>query len=118
MSSEKTTHSQSFPKTARLRKHGQYQRVGHRHKRLVGHWIIIDSQQRNQAAIRLGITVTKKYGSAVIRNRFKRIIREAFRLTRHILPQGLDMIVKPRSEAHNAKSSDIQQELIKLLTPQ
>lgn len=112
-----TCHPCSFPKGARLRKHGQFQRVGHRHKRLVGKWIIIDSQQRNQPNIRLGITVTKKFGSAVIRNRFKRIVREAFRTCRQNLPQGVDMIIKPRSEAHTAHSSDIREEIIKLLSP-
>lgn len=116
MSSTPTSHPYSFPKTARLRKHGQYQRVGHKHKRLVGKLIIVDSQQRNQDFIRLGITVTKKYGSAVERNRFKRITRDAFRLCRSILPQGIDMIIKPRSDAHRATSKEIQQELIHLLT--
>lgn len=107
----------SFPKTARLRKSGQFQRVGHKHKRLVGKWIVVDFQLRNQPSSRLGITVTKKFGSAVLRNRFKRITREAFRLSRALLPKGLDIVVKPRTEALDASMQQIQQELMQLLCP-
>jgi len=42
---------------------------------------------------RLGIIVSKKCGNAVKRNRIKRHIREAFRLSRHELPPGYDMAV-------------------------
>ena len=46
---------------------------------------------------RLGLSVGRKYGNAVQRNRFKRLAREAFRLTRPQLPKGFDIIVIPRS---------------------
>jgi ribonuclease P protein component len=44
---------------------------------------------------RLGLSVSKKHGSAVIRNRIKRLMREAFRLQRHELPRGLDLVLVP-----------------------
>src|SRR5437868_1957361 len=37
---------------------------------------------------KLGITVSRKYGNAVMRNRFKRLVREAFRVRREQLPKG------------------------------
>ncbi len=42
---------------------------------------------------RIGISVTKKVGKAVIRNRYKRYVREFFRLKHKSLPRGKDFIV-------------------------
>jgi ribonuclease P protein component len=45
---------------------------------------------------RLGLAVSRRVGSAVTRNRWKRAIREAFRLTRPRIPPGIDLVVTPR----------------------
>jgi ribonuclease P protein component len=45
---------------------------------------------------RLGLAVTRKNGNAVWRNRVKRVVREFFRLHRHSIPQGLDIVVVPK----------------------
>ncbi|MCC6126135.1 MAG: ribonuclease P protein component [Pirellulales bacterium] len=47
---------------------------------------------------RLGLSVSRKVGNAIARNRWKRLIREAFRLTRAKMPIGLDLVVIPRSK--------------------
>ncbi len=47
---------------------------------------------------RLGLSVSRKVGPAVIRNRWKRLIREAFRLERAALPVGVDLVVIPRRD--------------------
>lgn len=47
----------------------------------------------------LGITVTKRVGVAVVRNRVKRVIREVFRLGRHVFPRGCQVVVVARPSA-------------------
>ena len=46
---------------------------------------------------RLGLIVGRRFGNAVRRNRAKRILREAFRLSRADLPAGLDILCSPRA---------------------
>ncbi len=45
---------------------------------------------------RLGMSVSHKVGTAVRRNRIRRLIRESFRLLQHDLPQGYDLLVVVR----------------------
>ncbi len=50
-------------------------------------------------SIRIGITIPKKTGNAVQRNRWKRLIRESFRVQRAALPTGYEFIVRPKRGA-------------------
>jgi ribonuclease P protein component len=58
--------------------------------------------------------VSKKYGSAVERNRFKRIVRAAFRALGPELAPGWDILVLPR-EAHDSSAPRMEASLRDLL---
>ena len=62
---------------------------------------------------RLGISVSKKNGGAVVRNRIKRIIREGFRAIEKedVLLTGYLVIIAAKNEAAEVKSTDIEREL-------
>ena len=62
---------------------------------------------------RLGISVSKKNGSAVVRNRIKRIVREGYRAIEReeVLRTGYLIIIAAKNEAADAKSTDIESEL-------
>jgi ribonuclease P protein component len=53
---------------------------------------------------RLGLAISRRVGSAVRRNRVKRMVREAFRLDRHELPAGYDLVVS--AKAHEPAALD------------
>ena len=62
---------------------------------------------------RLGISVSRrKVRAASARNRLKRLIREAFRLSKADLPPGIDLVVVPR--AHDPSFAAVQQSLVAL----
>ena len=85
-----------FPRSSRLRKRFEYQRLSKFGRRLHGKVVSFDYRVEGALSPRLGITVSKKYGNACKRNYFKRLVRETFRELSSLLPQGLCVNVHPR----------------------
>jgi len=88
---------QRFLTHYRIRRAGDFQRAFRRRVSVADHWIIVFGHPNDQPHPRLGLSVSRKVGEAVVRNRWKRLLREAFRLTRPQLPAGIDLIVIPRA---------------------
>jgi len=66
------------------------------------------------AEMRLGITVPKRLGGAVVRNRIKRRIREVFRHHRQELPGGWDIVLNPRQRTATVAYPVLERELLRL----
>jgi ribonuclease P protein component len=60
---------------------------------------------------RLGLTVSRKVGSAVRRNRIKRLLREAFRTDRALFPERADVVVIAKESCAVRSLADVRNEL-------
>ena len=87
----------TFTKADRLLTPGDFKRVYERKCSVSNAWLIVYGWKNELGHARLGLSVSRKVGNAVARNRCKRLLREAFRLSREGLPANLDLIVIPRS---------------------
>ena len=61
--------------------------------------LVVKAAVNDRSRTRLGLSISRQVGNAVVRNRWKRLIREAFRTSREQIPRGLDVVVRPRKNA-------------------
>ena len=87
----------SFRPHEHLRRPADFRRVYERRRSVSDARLIVYASPNGLPHLRLGLSVSKKVGGAVQRNRLRRLFREAFRLTRHQMPTGLDLVLIPRS---------------------
>jgi len=83
---------QSYRPHERLRTKAEYERVLSRKCSARGKYIIVYGCENEVGHPRLGRIVGKRWGNAVARNRYRRWLREAFRLTKTTLP-AIDIVV-------------------------
>ena len=71
--------------------------------------LVLYARPNRSAANRIGITVSKKLGGAVVRNRVRRRLREVYRLHEDRFLPGFDIVVVARSRAVTASFPDLQE---------
>jgi ribonuclease P protein component len=101
----------------RIRRRAEYVAVQSNGLKLHGRHVLAMANKRSDAALsgRLGITVTKKVGNAVVRNRIKRLVREWMRLHGWV-PVGWDLVVVAKdSAARQVHPDDFAPDLMKIL---
>lgn len=104
-------------KEMRLRRRAEFvaiQQDGQKHH---GRHVLAIARKRSDAQLpgRLGITVTKKVGNAVVRNRIRRLVREWMRLQGWV-PLGWDLVVVAKdSAARQVHPDDFAPDLSKIM---
>ncbi len=91
--------NQRFPKSVRLLSQKDFDSVYKSDVFAADDFLVIRANRNKLNVTRLGLSVSRKVGNAVVRNRWKRLIRQAFRVQRLELPIGLDLVVRPRKGA-------------------
>jgi len=101
----------SLKKTERIAKKADFERLWRRGKKIHGDYLVVAYCPNRLEKTRLGVTVSKKVGCAVVRNRIKRLIREYFRLHKDIFHGTFDMNVIARAGAGDLSNRELNQAL-------
>jgi ribonuclease P protein component len=86
----------NFPKKLHLRSKRDYDAVFDARTRESRGPLSVGARPNDLPHCRFGMSVSRKVGTAVRRNRIRRLLREAFRLMQHDLPRGYDLVVVVR----------------------
>jgi len=103
---------EGFPKGRRLRTRREFVAAQQSGVRVhTPHFVLVLAVgPKAEARSRLGVTVTRRVGGAVQRNRCKRLVREAFRLDAELVPSGIDLLVVAKDGAPTLTLADVQAE--------
>ena len=85
-----------------IKLNSDFRRIFNRGKSAVSPCVVVYCRKNRLGRNRLGLTVSKKIGKAVVRNRIRRRLREIIRLNGASLRQGYDLILVARSRAVSA----------------
>ncbi len=89
--------SARFPVTARMKRNSEFQLVYQQAKRTGDGLLLVFARANGLGRTRIGLSVSRRFGCSVRRNRVKRVLREAFRLAEGEIPSGMDLILIPRA---------------------
>ncbi len=97
----------------RVRRRPEFERAYNTGAKVHGRFMTVFVVPNGTSASRFGVAATRKLGSAVQRNRVKRVSRELFR--RHKLTAGLDIVIVPRREMLDASFATLESDYLAVL---
>ena len=99
------------PRTS-IKQNGDFRRIYARGKSAVSPCVVVYCRKNRLGTNRVGFTVSKKMGKAVVRNRVRRRLREIMRLNSDRLEQGYDLILVARGRAIEAEYRQIESDVL------
>lgn len=95
-------------KDLRLRKNIDFQTVFKKGKNFWNRQFTLIIYKNDLSKSRVGITITKKYGTAVERNKLKRRLREIIRKNKYLLIKGHDMVLIPKASCKDMSYDELE----------
>ena len=105
--------SESFPRQLRVRRRSEFRAVQERGRKVHTAHFLLFTLDTAPGAGRLGITASRKVGSAVVRNRLKRYLRETFRRHRAEFPRDKDVVVLVKQAAAGLDAQTVAREVLR-----
>lgn len=102
-------------KKYRLRKNMEFKRVYSGGKNYWNRNLILYVRKNGLPNSRIGITITKKIGNAVVRNRIRRRIKEIYRLKLGNIKNGYDLILIPKKNVIDISYKDLESAMIHIV---
>ena len=97
-----------FTAVQRVRKRLEYERVQESGRRATTpNFVFLQFAREEAGEARLGVVASRKVGTAVVRNRCKRLVREAFRQTSDLWVPGIDIVVIVRRTLNRMKLDEV-----------
>ena len=110
--SEAPQTNQRFPRSYRLTARRQFVEVYNRGRKVRRRGFMVFGLPNEVGTCRVGLTVTKRAGNAVARNRIKRKLRDVFRRHYDQLPVAMDLVVNGQSPILRMSARDLEHEFL------
>ncbi len=104
--------SEGFPHAVRIVRTSDYRMLYKTGRKIYSERFVLFIRENGLGRHRLGITVSRKVGGAVVRNRIKRLLREIFRKSYGEIPKQLDIVVNVKADCAGAGYNDLRIEFL------
>ena len=106
--------SSTLPKSERLQRGYQFRGAYESGRKFVGRFVVLYMVDDPVADRALGVVTSRKIGGAVVRNRARRLLREAYRLNKQKLRTHLEIVMVARGGINGKRLPDVEAELLQL----
>ncbi len=110
-----SAHGNLFPREVRLVRRGEFDAVYRAGKRRSSFHFTVFFRANDLPQSRFGFSIKKALGSAVVRNRIRRRLREIVRCHRLEMPAGWDIVIHPKNSVARAEFAALTADLLRLL---